>query len=59
MLIVLLVSALFYSAERWISFLRYGGEIITYDKNSQKTIQHLYELLINEINKRNEILNNS
>ena len=39
MLLLLLLYYLFHAVERWVSYLRYGGEVITYDKDSKKMIQ--------------------
>ena len=52
MLLLLLLYLLFYGVERWISYLRYGGEIITYDRDSKKTIQDVYELVLTQITKK-------
>ena len=52
MLLLLLLYYLFHAVERWVSYLRYGGEVITYDKDSRKMIQDVYELIANEIKKK-------
>lgn len=49
MLLLLLSYYLFHAVERWVSYLRYGGEVITYDKHSRKTIQDVYELVLTQI----------
>ena len=54
MLIINLFWAIVFSCERTFDFVRYGGEIITYDKGERKTIQDVYELVLNEIKKRND-----
>ena len=53
-LCVFLLVYTFYAFERWVSFLRYGGEEITYSKNSNKMIQDVYELIATEIKKKND-----
>ena len=52
MLLLLLLYNIFYAVERWVSYLRYGGEMITYDKDSKKMIQDVYELVLTQIMKR-------
>ena len=52
MLLLLLLYHLFHAVERWVSYLRYGGEIITYDKGSKKMIQDVYELVLTQITKK-------
>lgn len=48
MLLLLLAYYIFHAIERWVSYLRYGGEIITYDKGSKKMIQDVYELVLTQ-----------
>ena len=52
MLLLLLSYYLFHAVERWVSYLRYGGEVITYDKDSKKMIQDVYELVLTQITKK-------
>jgi len=49
MLLLLLSYYLFSAVERWVSYLRYGGEVITYDRDSKKMIQDVYELVLTQI----------
>ena len=49
MLLLLLLYHLFHAVERWVSYLRHGGEVITYDKDSRKTIQDVYELVLKQM----------
>lgn len=51
MFLINLLWAIVFSFERTIDFVRYGGEIITYEKGERKTIQDVYELVLNEIKK--------
>ena len=51
MLIINLFWAIVFSCERTFDFIRYGGEIITYDKDKRKSIQDVFELVEKEINK--------
>ena len=52
MLLLLLAYYIFHAVERWVSYLRYGGEIITYDKGSRRVIQDVYELVLTQIQKK-------
>ena len=52
MLLLLLLYNIFHAVERWVSYLRYGGEVITYDKGSRKMIQDVYELVLTQIAKK-------
>ena len=49
---LLLLYHLFLAVERWVSHLRYGGEVITYDRDSKKMIQDVYELVLTQITKK-------
>ena len=51
-LLLLLLYHLFLAVERWVSHLRYGGEVITYDRDSKKMIQDVYELVLTQITKK-------
>ena len=52
MLLLLLLYYIFHAVERWVSYLRYGSEVITYDKDSKKMIQDVYELVLTQITKK-------
>jgi len=52
MLLLLLMYNIFLAVERWVSYLRYGGEVITYEKGSRKMIQDVYELVLTQIAKK-------
>ena len=52
MLLLLLSYYLFNAVDRWVSYLRSGGEGIPYDKDSRKMIQDVYELVLTQITKK-------
>ena len=45
MLAILLIYGIAFILKKWIDFLRYGGEFITYNKNKPKTMQGIYDLI--------------
>jgi hypothetical protein len=49
MLVINLFWAIILSCEMTFDFVRYGGEMITYDKDSKKMIQDVYELVLTKI----------
>jgi hypothetical protein len=44
-LLMLMITYLFYSIMRWLSFMRYGGEFINYEKDDHITIKMIYRSL--------------
>ncbi len=52
MLVINLFWAIILSCEMTFDFVRYGGEIITYDKNKRKTIQDVFKLVEKEVNRQ-------
>ena len=44
-LVIFLIFAIVHMIGKWLSFLRYGGEFITYNKNKPKTMQGIYDLI--------------
>lgn len=54
MLVINLFWAIVFSCERTFDFIRYGGEIITYDKGKRKTIQDVFELVEKEIKRKED-----
>jgi len=49
---IMLTVGLYYIFERWIAFIRYGGEFINYTKGQPKTVQDVYMMIENEIMKK-------
>jgi hypothetical protein len=45
MLLVMLISTLYKTFIVWISFIRYGGEVIHYSKEDPARMSEIYELL--------------
>ena len=45
MLAILLIYGIAFILKKWIDFLRYGGEFITYNKYKPKTMQGIYDLI--------------
>lgn len=45
-LAIMLVTYVFHAFKRWIMFIRYGGEVINYQKDTTKTIEEVF----NELN---------
>ena len=44
-LVIFLIFAIVHMIGKWRSFLRYGGEFITYNKNKPKKMQGIYDLI--------------
>lgn len=42
---VIFIWVVFHAVNRTILFIRYGGELINYEKDEKKTIQDIYEKL--------------
>jgi len=51
---LLVLSHLYMGIEKWIMFLRFGAEYITYDKNSITMINDVYQI-VKEKYKPNEL----
>lgn len=44
-LAIMLFATLIKTIELWVMHVRYGGELITYNKGDQRLIHEIYELL--------------